>query len=133
MHRLGRRSDVPRLMNALDLLVLSSAFGEGFPNVVAEAMACGVPCIVTDVGDAALIVGDAGIVVSARDPEALAEAIERVRIRAADERREFSRRARDRIVAEFSITRHTAQWIEFYEGLSRTRDGVPLAEFPGEA
>ncbi len=70
----GARSDVPAVFTALDVAV-SSSYGEGFPNVVGEAMACGVPCVVTDVGDSADIVGETGVVVPPRDSEKLAEGV----------------------------------------------------------
>jgi glycosyltransferase involved in cell wall biosynthesis len=70
----GVRDDMPSVLNALDVLC-SSSHSEGFPNVIGEAMACGVPCVVTDAGDSALIVGDLGIVVPPGDPAALAQGL----------------------------------------------------------
>ena len=72
---IGQRNDIPLIMNSLDLHILPSS-AEAFPNVVCEAMACGTPCIVTDVGDASYIVGDTGWIVPAQDSSALACAIE---------------------------------------------------------
>lgn len=116
---LGPRDDVPRVMNALDVHVLSSV-GEAFPNVVAEAMACGTPCVVTDVGDAALIVGETGWVVPARDSQALAGALRD----AITEQRDplvVARRsaaARSRIIAEFSLARMVDSYSRLWTDLS---------------
>src|SRR5205807_10294320 len=70
-HLLGRRDDIPRLTAALEIAT-SSSVGEAFSNAIGEAMACAVPCAVTDVGDSAWIVGDTGRVIQPGDPEALA-------------------------------------------------------------
>ncbi|MBN3924811.1 glycosyltransferase [Nostoc sp. NMS4] len=67
----GARTDMPEVHNALDIAVSASAYGEGFSNVIGEAMACGIPCVVTNVGDSTFLVGDAGLVVPPKDSEAL--------------------------------------------------------------
>jgi glycosyltransferase involved in cell wall biosynthesis len=72
---LGQTDDPAAVLNGLDIYCSSSDYGEGFSNSVGEAMACAIPCVVTDVGDSARIVGDTGIVVPRADPAALAEAL----------------------------------------------------------
>lgn len=100
----GARQDMPAIYCALDIACSSSAFGEGFSNAVGEAMACGVSCVVTDVGDSARIVGEVGEVAPPRDSEALADAIERMLDR-IEENADIGRQARARIIDEFSVER----------------------------
>ena len=102
VYLLGRRMDMPRIYAALDVFVLSSV-GEAFPNVVGEAMACGVPCVVTDVGDAALIVGGTGVVVPPGDSSALARGIQTMLDMSKDERFSLGVRSRGRICDNFDI------------------------------
>jgi glycosyltransferase involved in cell wall biosynthesis len=99
----GPEHDMPRLYPALDVLCLTSAWGEGFPNVVGEAMACGVPCVVTDVGDAAHVVGEAGRVVPPENPAAIAAAVRALLNLPRDERRRLGHAARQRIIDVFSV------------------------------
>jgi glycosyltransferase involved in cell wall biosynthesis len=72
---MGPSSKIPEIMTELDIHILPSEFGEAWPNVVAEAMACKTPCIVTNVGDSANIVGKTGIVVPPKNPKLLSDAI----------------------------------------------------------
>ena len=117
IHLLGQRSDVASIMNALDLFMLSSS-GEGWPNVVGEAMACGVPCVVTDVGDAAQIVNDTGFVVPPNDPDELANAANKFFTLPDSQRRYLSQAARRRVEKHFDIkdvaTRYRAVYEEAY-------------------
>jgi glycosyltransferase involved in cell wall biosynthesis len=114
-HLLGRREDIPRLTAAFDIAVSSSSHGEGFSNVIGEAMACGVPCVVTDVGDAALIVGDTGRVVPVRDPEALASNWQALIALGAEGRERLGHAARDRIAANFNLPVIVAKYEKLYK------------------
>ena len=114
---LGEIRDVPPLMAALDVLVSASAYGEGFPNTVGEAMAAGVPCVVTDVGDSAMVVGSHGSVVAPRDTSALATAVATLIDMGRDSRQKIGLEARDRIVNNFSSEDVTARYAALYEAV----------------
>lgn len=99
----GARTDMPAVFSALDVVVSSSS-SEGFSNAIAEAMSCERPCVVTDVGDSARIVGEIGIVVPPGDVDALAGAISGMLDR-IEKGVDIGRRARVRILDEFSVER----------------------------
>lgn len=117
LHRLGRRDDLPRLLAAADAVVVASAFGEGFSNALAEGMACGLPPIATDVGDAAVIVGDTGAIIPPRDPAALVNAIRALIAESQDQRAERGARARNRIARNFSLEQARQRFAELYAGM----------------
>jgi glycosyltransferase involved in cell wall biosynthesis len=100
---LGPQDDMRGFLSAMDLVVSSSRYGEGFSNVLGEAMACGTPCVATDVGDARLILGDTGTVVPPGDPRALAAAIAAFADLPDATREETGERARARIVSNYSL------------------------------
>lgn len=115
-HLLGIRLDAPRLLAALDIFSLSS-MNEAFPNAVGEAMACGVPCVTTEAGDAALLVGETGLVVPIRDPYALAEAWRQIFALTPAERSALGLAARRRIETYFGLSNMVAAYEKVYRDI----------------
>jgi len=111
---IGKRNDIPRIMSALDI-ASSSSYSEGFSNFVGEAMACGVPCVVTDVADLAFLVGDTGFVVPPKDPEALAMACLEIVKMGDKKRRSFGQKAQERIEENFSISSIAERYVKLYK------------------
>jgi len=129
-HLLGLRTDIPRLTASFDIAT-SCSWSEAFPNAVGEAMACGVPCVVTDVGDSAHIVGDTGLIVKPGDPNALAAAWLKLAALPFEQRLALGERARKRVAEYFelgSVTRLYEALYDELEGLNpRCRPcGMPL-------
>lgn len=111
----GPVANAPDYMNALDMHVLPSAYGESFPNVVNESMACGIPCIVTDVADSSVIVGDVGIVVPPREPQMLADAISLyMNEMGSDAWSQRKKSSRQRIIENFSVDSLVRQYNEVW-------------------
>ena len=135
-HLLGPRRDVPRIFAALDVAA-SSSVSEAFPLAVGEAMACGVPCVATDVGDCALMTGDTGRIVPPRDPAAMASAWADVLAMAPEARQALGLAARRRVVERFELGAVTKRYEALYEQLAaaakpdhRSRPSRPCV--PGE-
>jgi glycosyltransferase involved in cell wall biosynthesis len=121
-HLLGLRRDARRLLAAFDVATLSSAYGEAFPLVLGEAMACEVPCVATDVGDAARIIGGTGRSVATADPAALAGAVLELLTLPVAARAELGDAARARIVGEFSLPAVATRYAGLYRDLIRTQN-----------
>jgi glycosyltransferase involved in cell wall biosynthesis len=117
---LGTREDVPAIMNASDVFVMSSVW-EGLPLVLLEASSVGLPIVATDVGGNAEIVahGESGLIVAAGDPGALSAALERVLGAPIEERRKMGAHGRFRIEAEYDIERTLDAWEAIYAELAR--------------
>lgn len=123
VHLLGERTDIPRLTASLDISTVASAYGEAFPLVVGEAMSCGVPCVVTDVGDSAWIVSDTGKVVPPKNPEALARAWQELIELGTDGREALGKAARTRIIECFSLDAIVSQYEELYASVIAQKKG----------
>jgi glycosyltransferase involved in cell wall biosynthesis len=121
------RADMDSVYNALDLAV-STSIGEGFSNVIGESLATGVPCVVTDTGDSAVIVGDPALVVPPGDADALAAAIERVLARLTPA---MKQRCRARVVEQFSVQRLVERTAEVLALPTPVVPSEPLHEVVG--
>jgi glycosyltransferase involved in cell wall biosynthesis len=120
-YRFGEQKDLLNIYNLFDIFVISSAWGEAFPNVLGEAMACAVPAIVTDVGDAAEIVAETGLVVPPKDPNALADAMHKLLQMSEKSRAELGIRARQRIKENFELSRIVNQYEDLYSAMVYTK------------
>jgi glycosyltransferase involved in cell wall biosynthesis len=116
--------DPSGFLSGLDVAV-SSSYSEAFPNVVGEAMACETPCVATDVGESAAIVGEAGAIVPPADPPALAEAICRLLELDRTARASLGRAARRRIETEFSLEQAASRYVQLYRQLASRATRAP--------
>lgn len=117
VHLLGEISNTHEIMAAMDIMTSASLYGEGFSNVIAEAMACGVPCVVTDVGDSAFIVGDTGIIVPPGKPEELLEGWQQLLSLDYQQKSKLKEEARRRITELFELKYIVQQYSAVYQGL----------------
>lgn len=114
----GDRSDIDVIDSALDIAVLCSARTEGFPNAIGEAMSCGVPCVVTDVGDCRFLVEQTGIIISPQSPEILSNAMTTLIEEGAHARHERGQKAREKIIREFSLEKIAKTYEELYKNVA---------------
>lgn len=126
-HWLDVRQDVPAIDASLDVLVCSSTT-EGFPNVVGEAIACGVPCVATDVGEGAEVVGDTDRIVPKQDPQRMDEMILKLLRQPLAERTAFGAAARQRVVERHEINRMVSRYCQLWRELAGAREMVQPAK-----
>lgn len=117
VYLLGERKDIPELTAGFDIATSSSRYGEGFPNVIGEAMSCGVPCVVTDVGDSAWVVGNTGKVVQPRDAESLARGWAELINEGRAGRAILGTKARQRVLDNFTLSKIVTQYETLYDQL----------------
>jgi glycosyltransferase involved in cell wall biosynthesis len=119
-HLLGERDDIPNILAAIDIAT-SSSLSEGFPNAIGEAMACGIPCVATDTGDTALLMGDTGFLVNRKSPQELCAAWEAIARMTPEERMDMGFRARERIIQQYSQDKTTHRYEELYRQMINSK------------
>jgi glycosyltransferase involved in cell wall biosynthesis len=117
IHLMGEQRPLAPFLNSLDCLVVPSLWGEAFPNVLAEAMACGIPCVTNDVGDASEILGDQSRVCPPGDSEALSAALRRVLLMSSEDRASLGRDGRTRISERYELRSITHRYERLWEEL----------------
>ena len=120
---LGLQDDVRPIMSSVDIATLASRFGEGLPLSVGESMAMSLPCVVTDVGDSAFLVGSSGVVVPPNQPARLADGWRRLMELPAQERHELGNEARNRVSKKFSLENTANGYLQLYRQLTN----IPVA------
>ena len=125
IHLLGIRHDVHNILPAYDIFMSSSSCGEAFGNVIGEAMACAVPCVVTDVGDSAIIVGDTATAVPPRDPVGLAKEADNLLQLPVEQHEEIGTLARQRVAQKYSLSTIAKAYSDFYLQLGSARVNAP--------
>jgi glycosyltransferase involved in cell wall biosynthesis len=119
------QSDIVPLNCAFDIATCSS-ITEAFPNVIGEAMSCGVPCVSTDVGDAAMIIGDTGRVVPVQEPQLFAEAVLELLSLPEENRRQLGIAARQRVIDNFELTHSTGMFLDLWRELAGRSDSETI-------
>jgi glycosyltransferase involved in cell wall biosynthesis len=114
VHLLKRREDMPFLNAGVDIVSLSSAYGEALPLTLCEGMSCGTPCVATDIGDSRGILGDTGLIVEPENPAALAQAWQEMLALSDEEYRQCAQQARARIIQHYSLSRMVDQYKQVY-------------------
>lgn len=114
---LGKQTNMVDFYRSLDALALTSAWGEAFPNVLGEAMSCGIPCVSTDVGDAANIIGKTGFIVPARSPEKLAGCLMQLIDDSPTSRTTRKLDSREKVIQNYSLPTIAAQYAELYRSV----------------
>ena len=116
IHFMGEVADTLPYLRAMDIFCLNSSYGEGFPNVLGEAMATEVLCISTNVGSSKLVIGDTGVIIKPDDDNALRESLERLILEGRSFRENMGRASRDRIVKYFTIEETAKKFARLWLG-----------------